>query len=87
MLPHSYRTLVDTGGANGIPSKYRQVELKKTALYDLKNDIGEKRDVSEQHPDVVEKLAAFAEKMRGELGDALTKRNGSGSREPGRGAE
>jgi len=87
MLPHSYRTLVDVGGTNGIPSKYKQVELKKTALYDLKNDVGEKRDVSDLHPDLVEKLAGFAEKMRAELGDALTKRNGSGSREPGRVAE
>jgi arylsulfatase A len=87
VLPHSYRTLVGAGGTNGIPSKYKQVELKKTALYDLKNDVGEKRDVSDQHPDVVEKLAGFAEKMRAELGDALTKRNGSGSREPGRVAE
>jgi arylsulfatase A len=87
MLPHSYRTLVDAGGTNGIPSKYKQVELKKTALYDLKNDVGEKRDVSEQHPDEVEWLAAFAEKMRAELGDALTKRSGSGAREPGKIAE
>jgi arylsulfatase A len=87
MLPHSYRTLAGSGGTNGIPSKYKQVELKNAALYDLKNDIGEKRDVSDQHPDVVERLGIFAEKMRAELGDALTKRNGSGSREPGRVAE
>ena len=87
MLPHHYRTLAGPGGTNGIPSKYKQVELKKTELYDLQNDIGEKSDVSDQHPDVVEGLAAFAEKMRAELGDALTNRKGAGSREPGRVSE
>jgi arylsulfatase A len=87
MLPHTYRTLPDGGGTNGVPSKYKQVELKKTALYDLKTDLGEKRDVSDQHPDVVAQLAAYAEKMRAELGDSLTKRKGAGTREPGRVAE
>lgn len=84
MLPHQYRTLPSGGGTNGIPSKYSQVSLKKTELYDLQNDIGEKRDVSDEKPDVVEQLAAFAEKMRTELGDALTERKGTGVREPGR---
>jgi arylsulfatase A len=83
MLPHQYRTLPSGGGTNGIPSKYQQVQLKKTELYDLQNDIGEKRDVSDEKPDVVEQLALFAEKMRAELGDALTKRTGAGAREPG----
>jgi arylsulfatase len=87
MLPHQYRTLAGSGGTNGIPSKYTQVMLKKTELYDLENDIGEKHDVSDEHPDVVERLALFAEKMREELGDALTNRKGAGSREPGRVAD
>lgn len=87
MLPHQYRTLPDGGGTNGIPSKYKQVNLKKTELYDLQNDIGEKRDVSDDRPDIVEQLALFAEKMRAELGDALTNRKGVGAREPGRIAE
>ena len=84
VLPHSYRTLTAGGGTNGIPSKYKQVAVKKTALYDLQNDVGEKRDVSDEKPDVVEQLAIFAEKMRGELGDASMERKGTGVREPGR---
>jgi arylsulfatase A len=84
MLPHQYRTLPGGGGTNGTPSKYQQVQLKKTELYDLQKDIGEKRDVSDEKPDVVEQLALFAEKMRAELGDALTKRIGAGVREAGR---
>jgi hypothetical protein len=40
--------------------------------------------VAAAHPDVVKQLLAFAEKCRDELGDALTKRTGKGTREPGR---
>jgi arylsulfatase A-like enzyme len=40
------------------------------ALYDLENDIGEKNDVAEQHPNVVKRLLALAEEARRDLGDA-----------------
>jgi hypothetical protein len=48
------------------------------------NDISEATDVSAQHPDMVKQLEAEAEKARSELGDALTKCQGKGVREPGR---
>jgi arylsulfatase A-like enzyme len=38
-------------------------------LYDLKNDISEKNDVADRHPDVVERLLGLAEKAREDLGD------------------
>ena len=57
---------------------------EESELYDLRNDIGEKNDVSAANPDVVKQLLAFAEKCRAELGDSLTKRVGQGAREPGR---
>lgn len=38
-------------------------------LYDLKADISESHDVSKEHPDVVERLLAYAEKAREDLGD------------------
>lgn len=38
-------------------------------LFDLKSDIGEKRDVSDDHPDVVSRLMALAEEAREDLGD------------------
>ncbi len=38
-------------------------------LIDLKNDLKEEQDVSELHPQIVEKLLKEAEKMRQELGD------------------
>ncbi|MCB1235383.1 MAG: sulfatase, partial [Verrucomicrobiae bacterium] len=83
-LPHEYRTLEGRpGGKDGIPAKYGSAEAA-TELYDLSTDVGEKDNVAAAHPDVVEKLLAFAEKARAELGDNLTKRKGAGIREPGR---
>ncbi len=48
------------------------------ALYDLDKDIGEKNNVAADHPDVVERLTALAEKARRELGD--DRRQGIGQR-------
>jgi arylsulfatase len=39
------------------------------ALYDLENDVAEKNNVAEQHPNVVKLLLALAEKARRDLGD------------------
>ncbi len=53
-------------------------------LFDLKNDVGEKTNVADQHRDVVARLAAAAEEARAELGDVLTGRaTGRGVRPPG----
>jgi hypothetical protein len=60
------------------------VEQAVPALYDLRTDPGETRDVSAGHPDVVRRLQSFAEKARADLGDTLTGRKGSGVRSPGR---
>ena len=84
-LPHTYRTLAGKpGGHGGTPAPYEQRKLEKAELYDLVNDISETTDVAAQHPDVVKRLEAEAERARQELGDALTKRTGKGTREPGR---
>jgi arylsulfatase len=84
-LPHTYRTLGGRpGGRDGIPAKYENRKLEVAELYDLQNDIGEQTNIADKHPDVVKRLEAFAEKMRGDLGDALTQRKGKGVREPGR---
>jgi arylsulfatase A len=45
-------------------------------LYDLEADIGETTDVSGQHPDVVRRLEALAEKAREDMGDIATDREG-----------
>ena len=38
-------------------------------LYDVRNDIGETREVSAEHPEVVERLTALAERAREDLGE------------------
>ena len=50
-------------------------------LYDLDKDTGETTDVSSDHPDVVKRLLALAEKARSELGDMG--RPGKGQRKAG----
>ena len=51
-------------------------------LYDVVNDVGETHEVSAQHPDIVAKLTAMAEKARADLGDL--DRPGKGQRPAGR---
>ena len=86
-LPHTYRTLDGrAGGKDGFPAKYAAKKIERPALFDLDADLGETTNVAEKQPQIVERLLAFAEKMRGELGDALTNRAGTGRREPGRAA-
>ena len=43
--------------------------VKELSLYNLESDIGEQNNVASQHPDVVERLTALADKARAELGD------------------
>lgn len=84
-LPHTYRTLAGRrGGTNGVPANYTQIKLEAGELYDLKNDVGETKNVAGANPETVQQLEAFAEKMRAELGDSLTQRTGQGVREAGR---
>jgi arylsulfatase len=85
VLPHTYRTLNGRpGGTAGIPVKYEMKRVERPELYDLRAEISERADVSAGHPDVVKNLLAEAEKARADMGDALTGRMGSGTREPGR---
>jgi arylsulfatase A-like enzyme len=84
IFPHTYRTLSGKpGGTGGIPSKYESTTTG-LALFDLEKDLGETTNVVAQHPDVVKRLEALAEKTRDDLGDSLLKRPGNNLREPGR---
>jgi arylsulfatase A len=85
ILPHRYRTLAGRdGGREGVPSKYENKEIAAPELFDLKADVGESKNVASANPEVVQRLLAFAEKCRDDLGDSLTQRTGKGNREPGR---
>ena len=59
----------------------RKREPVKLALYDVRHDMGEEHEASVQHPEIVAKLTALAEKARADLGDV--DRPGSGQREAG----
>jgi arylsulfatase len=84
-LPHTFQTLAGKpGGANGVPAPYSHRMIEDEELYDLVHDIAETTNVAQQHPEMVKRLEAEVEKARADLGDALTKRPGSGQREPGR---
>lgn len=83
-FPHEYRTLAGrAGGKDGIPVKYQQGQIG-LALFDLESDIGEQNDVADQHPEVVQRLQALADKARQDLGDAATGQKGTGRRPAGR---
>ncbi len=83
VFPHQFRTMQGQPlGADGSPGPYRQ-EQATQALYDLKSDVGETTDVASQHPDIVARLQAAAEKARQDLGDKLTKSDGTGIRPAG----
>mgnify|MGYP003328329611 FL=1 len=45
--------------------------VENIELYDLKHDISETNEVASQHPEVVEKIKALADEIRGKLGDKL----------------
>lgn len=84
-LPHGYRSMEGQApGKDGMPGQYKQVKIEKSQLFDVVADVSETRDLAAQHPDIVARLEALAEKARADLGDSLTQRKGAGVREPGR---
>lgn len=84
ILPHEYRSLNDREGrSDGIPIDYDN-NAAELGLYDLTQDIGEQKNLAEEHPEVVSELLKKVEAARADLGDSLTKTKGEGRREPGR---
>ncbi len=82
-FPHAYRSLTGPAGQDGRPGGYTNGRCG-LELYNLENDLGERHNVADQHPQVVQRLQALADKMRQELGDTLTNRKGQSVREPGK---
>jgi arylsulfatase A-like enzyme len=83
-FPHGYRSLQGRpGGTGGTPVNYSQEKIG-LALFDLKNDVGESKDVAQENPQIVKHLQRLGEEARADLGDKLTQRQGSGIRAAGR---
>ncbi|MHC4991877.1 MAG: arylsulfatase, partial [Planctomycetota bacterium] len=84
-FPHGYRSMEGrTPGSGGTPGKYDGSRRTELELYDLHTDVGESRNVSADHPEILARLIALAETMRHDLGDNLTGIEGAGRRPPGR---
>ncbi len=84
VFPHKYVTYAAyLPGNDGQPGRLANVELLKAELYDLRRDPGERNDVITQYPEEAAKLMRIADKMRGELGDNLIRKQGKERREPG----
>lgn len=82
--PHEYRTLNGKeGGKNGLPVDYEYTTIDKVELYDLSTDISETTDVANKNPEIVARIQELGDKIRLELGDALTNVEGEGTRNIG----
>jgi arylsulfatase A-like enzyme len=82
IFPHEYNHPAIAGGG-GRPGKYARERIE-LSLFDLKNDVSETTNVIADHPDVVQRLHALAERARDDLGDELTQRPGKNIREAAR---
>ena len=82
-FPHTYRSLEGSAGADGKPGPYKELSCG-LELYNLDNDISESKDVAAANPEVVAKLQKLADKIRSELGDGLTKVDGTELRPAGK---
>jgi len=66
------------------PDGKKKAEAVAAELYDLEADIGEQRNLLAEHPDVVQRLLALADRCREDLGDSLSGRKGRNVRPCGR---
>ena len=72
-----------TPGKDGFPGPTWQKKISYE-LYNLKDDVEERYNVIDKHPDIVEELKKIGDTARYELGDRLTDVKGKENREPGR---
>ena len=81
-FPHVYRSyerVEPNSDGGGGPYAWGRTSYE---LYDLEADVGERKNVIDLHPDVVERLMKLADRAREELGDS--DRSGAGQRPCGR---
>ena len=83
-LPRKSRTLDGkAAGVDGSETPYVEKAIA-LALYDLSKDPAETTDVAAANADVVAAIMVHVEAARADLGDALSKREGTGRRPAGR---
>ena len=77
------RTAMDDTPYDRKPGAAKEALLPE-ALYDLAADVGERKDLIGEHPEVAQRLRALAERMREDIGDSATKQKGKNRRPVGR---
>ncbi len=85
MLPHTSRSYEGfLPGKDGFPGATDEKKEVSLALYDLRRDPGERYDVQELYPEIVNELQQVAELAREDLGDDITNRVGKNVRQAGK---
>jgi hypothetical protein len=85
MLPHNSQSYENQiAGTAGMPGKSRFDLHVPLSLYDLRRDPGERYDVKEQYPEITAALLKYADEVREDLGDNITKVKGNNRRPSGR---
>lgn len=85
IFPHPGRTYIGfEPGKDGQPGEVNENFPHEGGLYDLRRDPGERYNLIEYYPEIVEKLEKIAAEARDDLGDDLTDNPGKNRREPGK---
>lgn len=82
-FPHDYRSIEGQPLATGGKPVAYKTKRTGVELYNLRKDIGEKTNLAEGEPAIVELLKQKADAMRARLGDSLTMQGGTEVRGPG----
>jgi arylsulfatase A-like enzyme len=84
VFPHPGRTYEGfLPGANGIPGGANENFQFEMGLYDLRRDPGERYNVAELYPQIVQELERMGNEAREDLGDELTGLKGKNRRQAG----
>jgi len=85
VFAHPGRTYVGfKPGADGFPGEVNENFQFEEGLYDLRRDPGERYDVKEYYPNVLNELKKLADAARIDLGDDIQQVKGTNLRTPGR---
>ncbi len=84
VLPHKFRSYIGVlPRDDGKPGPYA-VDECDLALYDLRRDPGERYDVREMYPEIVQQMQLIVDQARADLGDDITGNEGRNRRSPGK---
>ncbi|MSR55060.1 MAG: arylsulfatase [Gemmataceae bacterium] len=80
-FPHEFRTLQEAG-RDGKPGPYVNSRIQ-VSLFNLEKDAKESQNLTDAYPDELKRIRVLADRIRTDLGDLATKREGKGVRAAG----